>query len=88
MVIVLFEEKCLLCSTNLAGTIELGEQHSRTNGDFETDHAVDVQNAGSHRVLKAVNATGRCGSCGAIFYYKTFSVMQMQARAESARGKG
>lgn len=86
LVIVLFEEKCLLCSTKLAGTIELGDQHSRTLGDFETDHAVDVQNAGSHRVLKAVNATGRCQACGTVFYYKTFSVMQMQVKAEAVPG--
>ena len=88
LVIVLFDEKCLVCSSDLAGTIELGERHSRTHGDFETDHAVDVQNAGSNRILKAVNATGRCQSCGTIFYYKTFSVMQMRARVEAVPGKG
>jgi len=88
LVIVLFEEKCLLCSTDLTGTIELSGQHSRTNGDFETDHAVDVQHAGSHRLLKAVNATGKCQSCGAIFHYKTFSVMQMRANVEAVPGKG
>ena len=87
MVIVLFEEKCLICSAHLSGTIELSDGHSRTHGDFETDHAVDVQNAGNHRVLKAVNATGRCQACGTVFYFKTFSVMQMQAKAEAIPGK-
>ena len=88
MVVVLFEEKCLWCSAKLAGTIELGEGFSRTNGDFDPEHAVDVQNAGSDRVLKAVNACGRCSACGTLFYYKAFSVMQMRAKAETASGKG
>ena len=88
MVIVVFEEKCLVCSTNLAGAIELLDKHSRTHGDFETDHAVDTQNAGSNRVLKAVNAIGRCHACGTGFYYKTFSVLQMRAKAEAAPAEG
>ena len=87
MVIVLFEEKCMACSNTLSGTIEMGDQHSRTLGDFETDHAVDVQNAGTHRVLKAVNATGRCQACGTVFYYKTFSVMQLREKVEAVSGK-
>jgi hypothetical protein len=87
LVIVLLEEKCLWCSARLAGSIEMGEGYSRTSGDFDPEHAVDVQNAGSDRVLKAVNACGRCPACGALFYYKAFSVMQMTAKSETASGK-
>lgn len=85
MVIVLLEETCLWCSERLSGTIELDAGSSRTSGDFESDHAVDVQNAGADRVLKAVNATGVCPSCETPFFYKAFSVMQMRAKNEKAQ---
>jgi len=87
VVIVLLEEKCLWCSEKLTGMIELLSEHSRTHGDFDGEHAVDVQSASNDRVLKAVNASGSCGSCGTPFFYKAFSVMQMRARGEMAPGK-
>lgn len=62
-------------------------EHSRTHGDFDSEHGIDVQNAGSDRVLKAVNASGTCRACGTPFFYKTFSVMQMRSRGEMARDK-
>lgn len=88
MVVVLFEEKCLWCAAKLAGTIELVDGGSRTSGDFDPDHAVDVQNSGGDRILKAVNACGRCAACGTLYYYKAFTVMQMKSRTETATGKG
>lgn len=86
MVIVLLEEKCLWCSESLTGTIELYIDHSRTSGDIDGEHAVDVQNAGSDRVLKAINASGTCQSCGTPFFYKAFSVMQVKARGQQSAG--
>ncbi len=87
MVIVLLEEKCLWCEARLAGSIEMGDGYSRTSGDFDPDHAVDIQNAGSDRVLKAANASGKCPACGTLFFYRAFSVMQMTAKSETAPGK-
>ena len=87
MVIVLIEEKCLWCSEKLSGTIEIGASQSKTSGAFDSEHAVDVQSAGSDRVLKAINANGTCSACGTPFSYKAFSVMQMRARAEATPGQ-
>jgi len=87
VVIVVLEEKCLWCSEKLTGTIELLSEHSRTHGDFDGEHAIDVQSAGNDRVLKAVNASGSCGACGTPFFYKAFSVMQMRAQGEMSSGK-
>ena len=87
MVIVVMEEKCLWCSERISGTIELLAEHSRTYGDFDGEHGIDVQNAGSDRVLKAINASGACPACGTPFLYKAFSVMQGKAREGMAPGK-
>ena len=86
MVIVLLEEKCLWCSEVLAGTIELRSDKSRTHGDFDGEHGIDVQNAGNDRVLKAINVSGVCRGCGTPFFYKAFSVMQMKARGDITPG--
>ena len=87
MVIVVMEEKCLRCSERISGTIELLAERSTTHGDFDGEHGVDVQSAGSDRVLKAINASGACPACGTPFFYKAFSVMQMQGREQMAPGK-
>ena len=86
MVIVLLEEKCLWCSEKLTGTLELLGERSRSDGDFDGEHGVDVQCDGSDRVLKAINASGKCRACGTTFLYKAFSVMQVRAEAEPAVG--
>ncbi len=82
LVIVLLEEKCLLCSEELTGTLELKSAQSRSDGDFDKEHAVDVQSSGSDRVLKAINVSGECRACGTQFFYKAFSVMQMRAKGK------
>ena len=82
MVVLLLEEICLSCSKDLSGTIELNTEISRTSGDFDEQHAVDVHRAGSDRVLKAINVSGNCPSCSAPFTYKAFSVMQVLAREQ------
>ncbi len=84
VVIVLLEDKCLWCSEKITGTLELVGSRSRTDGDFAADHAVDEQSGGANRVLKAINASGTCRSCGTGFFYKIFSVMQMRARDDSS----
>jgi hypothetical protein len=88
VVIVLLEEKCLWCSEIVTGTIELRAENSRTHGDFEDEHGIDVQNAGNDRVLKAINVSGVCRGCGTPFFYKAFSVMQMKARGDMTPGTG
>lgn len=82
VVVLLLEEVCLACSKDLSGTIELNTELSRTSGDFDEHHAVDVQRAGADRILKAVNVSGNCPACSAPFSYKAFSVMQVLAREQ------
>ena len=88
LVIVLLEEKCLWCSEELTGTLELTSVESRSDGDFDKEHAVDVQSGGSDRVLKTINVAGECRACGTQFFYKVFSVMQMRAKGKPSATQG
>ena len=84
---MILEEKCLACSKNISATIEATPDSSRSGGDLEEEHSVDIQSYGDDRILKGITAQGTCRSCSVPFVFKVFAVMQMRLNAPAAQAK-